>query len=72
MRQLLGDRTLEDGILRQLFLQQMPTNIQVILASSPDTVSLEGLSLLADKILEVAAPLPSVAAVNPIPNQPHF
>ena len=67
MRQLLGDRTLEEGILRQLFLQRLPTNIQVILASSPDTVSLEDLSLLADKILEVASPMPSVAAMNPIP-----
>ena len=67
MRQLLGDRTLEEGILRQLFLQRLPTNIQVILTSSPDTVSLEDLSLLADKTLEVASPMPSVAAMNPIP-----
>ena len=65
MRQLLGDNVLEDGILRQLFLQRLPQNIQLILASTPQTISLEDLSLLADKILEVASPHPSVAALPP-------
>ena len=65
MRQLLGDKVLEDGILRQSFLQRLPQNIQHILASTPQTVSLEDLSLLADKILEVASPRPSVAALTP-------
>ena len=65
MRQLLGDNVLEDGILRQLFLQRLPQNIQLILASTPQTVSLEDLSLLADKILEVASPHLSVAALTP-------
>ena len=55
MRQLLGDNVLEDGIFRQLFLKCLPKNIQLILASTPPTVSLEDLSLLADKILEVAS-----------------
>ena len=64
MRQLLGDTVLEDGILRQLFLQRLPQNIQLILASTPSTMSLEELSLLADRILEVASPPPSVAAVS--------
>ena len=38
MRQLLGDNVLEDGILRQLFLQRLPQNIQLILAcfDTPD------------------------------------
>ena len=65
MRQLLGDNVLEDGILRQLFLQRLPQNIQLILASTPQTVSLDDLSLLADKILAVASPHPSVAALTP-------
>ena len=65
MRQLLGDNVLEDGILRQLFLQRLPQNIQLILASTPQTVSLEDLSLLADKILEGASPHLSVTALTP-------
>ena len=69
-RQLLGDRTLEDGILRQLFLQRLPTNVQLILASTADTVTLDDLSLLADKIVEVAVPSPSIAAVTPVSGSP--
>ena len=64
MCQLLDDNVLEDGILRQLFLQRLPQNIQLILASTPQTVSLEDLSLLADKILEVASPHLLVAALT--------
>ena len=64
MRQLLGDNVLEDGILRQLFLQRLPQNIHLILASTPNTMSLEDLSLLTDRILEVASPPPSVAALS--------
>ena len=65
MRQLLGNNVLEDGILRQSVLQHLPQTIQLILASTPQTVSLEDLSLLADKILEVASPHLSVAALTP-------
>ena len=65
MRQLLGDTVLEDGILHQF--------IQLILASTPSTMSLEELSLLADRILGVASPPPSVVAVSnhlPLPTMP--
>ncbi len=64
MRQLLGDRPLEDGILRQLFLQRLPTNVQLVLASASDTVSTDDLASLADKILEVAPPQHSLAAIT--------
>ena len=69
MRQLLGDRPLEDGILRQLFLQRLPTNVQLILASTSDTVSTDDLASLADKILEVAPPQHSIAAITAKPAQ---
>ncbi len=68
MRQLLGDNTLEDRILRQLFLQRLPMKAQLILASSADTVSIDQLATLADKILEVALPTPSVASISPGPS----
>ena len=60
MEQLLGENKLEERILRQLFLQRLPQNVQLILASSSDTVDLEQLAIIADKILEVASP-PTVA-----------
>ena len=65
MRQLLGDNTLEDRILRQLFLPRLPMNAQLILVSSADSVPITQLAALADKILEVALPPPTVAALSP-------
>ena len=64
MQQLLGDQAgLTDGtFLRELFLQRLPGNVRMILASTADTVSLENLAELADKIVEVA--IPSVSAVD--------
>nr|XP_054749205.1 uncharacterized protein LOC129254718 [Lytechinus pictus] len=56
MQQLMGTSTMEDSIFRQLFLQRLPTNVQVILAASSDGVSLVDLASLADKIVEVAGP----------------
>ena len=57
MKQLLGDNMLEDRILKQLFLQRLPSNVQLILASSSDTVPIAQLADLADKIVEVALPV---------------
>ena len=65
MKQLLGENQLEERILRQLFLQRLPQNVQLILASSSDAVDVEQLALIADKILEVTVP-PSVSAVNAV------
>ncbi|XP_072166774.1 uncharacterized protein [Diadema setosum] len=56
MRQLLGDRVLEDSILRQLFVQRMPTNVQQILASSSDSLTVTQVAELADRILAVTVP----------------
>ena len=63
MQQLLGDRPgIADGsFLRELFLQRLPANVRMVLASTPDTTSLEDLAELADKIVEVATP--AIAAV---------
>eukprot|EP00794_Sanderia_malayensis_P010299 gene10299-biopygen8463 len=64
MQQLQGGNNLEPSILRQLFLQRLPRNAQLILASSPDTVPLDDLAALADKILEVAGPPQVISAVT--------
>ena len=63
MQQLLGNRAGVDGsFLKELFLQRLPTNVRMVLASSSAT-SLEELAELADKVAEVAAP--AIAAVQP-------
>ena len=64
MRQLLGEDRLEDGSLRQLFLQCLATNAQLILASTADNVPLEELAVLAGQILEVTPSQPSIAAIS--------
>ena len=58
MQQLLGDTPgITDGsFIRELFLQRLPANVRMVLASTSDSVSLDDLAQLADKIVEVSAP----------------
>ena len=66
IQQLLGDkaRDTDNTFLHELFLQRLPLNIWMALASTPDTGSLDNLAQLADKIMEVATPSPAIAAVS--------
>ena len=68
MQQLLGERasTTDSTFLRELFLQRLPSNVCMVLASTADTTSLENLAELADRVVEVATP--SVSSIrNPPP-----
>lgn len=58
MQQLLGDRAVDadNALVRELFLQRLPTNVRVVLASTPDTTSLDELAQLADRITDAAPP----------------
>lgn len=64
MQQLLGGHAgVADGtFLRELFLQCLPANVHMLLASTSATSSLEELADLADKMVEVA--VPSVSSVS--------
>ena len=64
MQQLLGDKAgaTDGSFIRELFLQRLLANVRMVLASAGDTVSLEELAQLADKVVEVAAP--SISAVS--------
>lgn len=67
MQQLLGNRSgmIDGSFLRELFLQRLPPNVRMVLASSPEGTGLEQLAELADKVMEVAAPNPpSIAGVT--------
>ena len=61
MQQLLGVKVgaIDESLLRELFLQRLSANVRMVLASTGDTVSLEDLAQLMDKIMKVAAPLVS-------------
>ena len=65
MQQLMGDKRIDDSLVRELFLQCLPTNVRMVLASTGATVSLSDLAQLADKIMEVAAPSISAVAATP-------
>lgn len=65
MQQLLGDKlgTSDDAnsFLRELFLQRLPPNVRMVLASTDLSMDLCKLADMADKVMEVATPI--VAAV---------
>ena len=65
MRQLLGDSATaaEGPLIRELFLQRLPTNVRTVLASSAANKTLEEMAELMDKIVDIAPP--SVSAVTP-------
>jgi hypothetical protein len=58
----LGGANAPDALLKSIFLEHMPPNIRVILASSTDT--LQNLAEMADKIQETVGPQPSISAVS--------
>ena len=64
MQQLLGDKmgaTSDSSFLRELFLQRLPANVRMVLASADVSMDLGKLADMADKVMEVA--VPTVAAI---------
>lgn len=73
MQQLAGDRTgLDPAFLRALFLGRLPNSVRMVLASTPEGTTLDKLAEMADKVMEVAAPIPPPinAMTTPIPTDP--
>lgn len=64
LRSLAGTAHVSDKLLRQIWLQRLPSSVSAILTSQ-STLDLVALADLADRILEVApAPVPAVLAVQ--------
>ena len=76
MLQLLGDSAgpqPDNALLQELFFQWLLSHVRMVLASSGDTVSLNTLTNMADKMLEVAPPTVSSLtspAAPPTPQPP--
>ena len=72
MQQLLGGTTDATPFLRELFLQRLPANVRMVLASIDSSMDLTKLAELADKVREVSTPTianvsdppPTAAAVS--------
>ena len=68
MQQLLGDKLSAsadaNSFLRELFLQRLPPNVRMVLASTDGSMDLNNLADMADKVMEVATPAIS-AITNP-------
>jgi len=64
MQQLLGEKATntDAAFMREIFLQRLPPNVRMVLASTPDTGNIEDLAQLANKVVEVA--VPAVASIN--------
>ena len=66
MQQLLGDKlgasADANSFLRELFLQRLPPNVRMVLASTDASMDLNKLADMADKVMEVATP--TVSAVT--------
>lgn len=56
MEQLLGDRssTFDSTFLKELFIQRLPKNVQMILAPSIEKLEIIALAEMADKIMETS------------------
>ena len=69
MQQLLGDKVgtadvPSSSFLRELFLQRLPSNVRMVLASTDTSMDLNKLAELADKVMDVATPTGTVAHVS--------
>ena len=64
MRQLWNDDAGE-ALLQELFLQRLPANARMVLASSNPTSTLDELAETADRVMEVSVPAISAVANTP-------
>ena len=66
MKRLWGEQpgSPDIGILKELFLQRLPANIQTVLMVLGDSTPLEKLAETADKMMEVSSPTPAVSSVS--------
>lgn len=71
MRQLVSGISVDDILLRQLWMQQLPENVQCTLAALTEDVPLEKLAATADRILEYATPSVCSVSSDPLPSSSH-
>jgi len=66
----LGSTADSNSFLCELFLQQLPANVRMVLAFADPATELGKLAEMADKVLEVAAPTSIAAITDQHPKSP--
>ena len=56
MERLVGGRTIDPGMFRQLFLQRLPKNVVMVLEATSASVDLATQAEIADKLMELNGP----------------
>lgn len=71
IQQLLGNRPgmSDESFLKELFMQRLPPNVRMVLASTPEGTEVGKLADLADKVMEAASPTGAIASVTPPPTK---
>ncbi|VDP08660.1 unnamed protein product [Schistosoma mattheei] len=67
MREVIGLRTLDEGLFKQLFLSKLPQQVQAVLVSFHNN-ALEELAASADRILEITESTTEVFSVKKASN----
>ena len=69
----MGDKVIDASFLCELFLQKLPPNVRMMLASTPETTTIDEIATLADHIMDVLAPsIFTVAATQLSTDVNHF
>lgn len=71
LKSLAGSTPVNDEIMRTLWLQRLPHQVQAILQAQPDTLKIEDLATIADRIVEAIPVTPTsvVYATSAPPSQ---
>ncbi|BHF85886.1 hypothetical protein SprV_1002906000 [Sparganum proliferum] len=65
MRSLLGDMQVDDKFVKEMFLERLPADVQTILASGSQDLTVSQLAEMADRMIEVQRfQSPSVAQIS--------
>ncbi|BHF83814.1 hypothetical protein SprV_0902696100 [Sparganum proliferum] len=65
MRTLLGDMQVDEKLVKEMFLERLPADVQTILASGSQDLTLSNLAEMADRMIEVKRfQPPSVAQIS--------
>ena len=64
LQRLMGEHHMDDKLFRELFVSRLPTTAQQVLAACQESLPIDELAVMADRILTVATPA-TVHAVQP-------